>query len=134
MKYSAVITGNPTLRIVSVVMAVLLWIYVMAGKDSEMKIKVPVLFTNLHDSLTVVDKPPVTLDVVLKGDWLSLMMLSKESMKLVVDMQGVGEGTVSYSNLETALVSDSRVHVTRVQPARIEITLARIDTKQQKRK
>lgn len=120
------ISGNLQLKIVSVVMASLLWLYVMAGKDVEKRVQIPVIFANLDDSLTVIDKPPAVLDVELKGDRLSLLSLSEESLQLVLDMKGVHEGAVSFTNLEKSLIPDSRVRVTRIHPARIDISLARV--------
>lgn len=126
MKLPQHIANNLSLKIVSVVMASLFWLYVMAGKDAVKRVQVPVVFANLDDGLTVVDKPPASLDVELQGNRLSLLTLSQGSLKLVLDMAGVQEGSVSFSNLEKAVVADSRVRVMRVYPARIEISVAKI--------
>ncbi|MBT0664598.1 hypothetical protein KI809_09835 [Geobacter pelophilus] len=120
------IANNLLLKIVSVVMASLFWLYVMAGKDAELRVQVPVVLVNLGNNLTIVDKPPVSLDVELHGSRLALLALRKESLRLVLDMDGVKEGSVSFSNLDKALIADSRVRVTRISPAHIELTLAKV--------
>jgi hypothetical protein len=119
------IANNLLLKIVSVVMASLFWLYVMAGKDAELRVRVPVILVNLDNSLTIVDKPPVSLDVELHGSRLALLTLKKD-LRLVLDMEGVKEGSVSFSNLDKVLIADSRVRVTRISPAHIELTLARV--------
>jgi YbbR domain-containing protein len=134
MKLPLLISNNLSLKIVSVVIASLFWLYVMAAKDTEKRVQVPVEIVNLDDSLTIVDKPPAALDVELRGDRLSLLTLSQVSLKLVLDMKNVKEGSVSFSNLEKSLVSNNRIRVTRVNPARIEITLARLDKENRKGK
>lgn len=126
MKIPLFIAVNLPLKVMSVVMASLLWLYVMAGKDIEKRVQIPVVFANLDDSLTVIDKPPPFLDVELKGDRLAFMTLSEDTMKLVLDMKGVSEGAVSFQYLEKSLNLHSRVRVARIHPARIEISLARV--------
>jgi YbbR domain-containing protein len=133
MKLPLLISKNLSLKIVSVVIASLFWLYVMAAKETEKSVQVPVEIVNLDDSLTIVDKPPALLDVELRGDRLSLLTLSKDSLKLVLDMKSVKEGNVSFSNLEKAVMSNNRIRVTRVYPARIEITLSRLDNEKQSR-
>jgi len=129
MKFPLIPIDNLSLKIVSVVMASLLWLYVMAGKDIEKRVQVPVILKNLDDSLTIIDKPPVSIDIELRGNRLSMLTMSKDSIKLILDMEGVKEGTVLFSNLEKTLISDNRVRVFRIFPSKIEMTLARIDNK-----
>ncbi|GAM11362.1 hypothetical protein OR1_03676 [Geobacter sp. OR-1] len=120
------IANNLSLKIVSLVMGSLFWLYVMAGKDAETRVQVPVVMINLDSGLTIVDKPPVALDVELRGSRLSLMTLRKDSLRLILDMAGVREGSVSFTNLDKTLISDSRIRVTRIYPAHIELSLARL--------
>lgn len=127
MKLPPIIADNLSLKIVSVVMASLFWLYVMARTETTMRLQVPVLLSGLDPELTIVEKPPPFLDVELRGDRLSLMTISRGSLRVVLDMEGVKGGSVAFSEMEKGLIPDSRVRVTRVYPAKIEITVARID-------
>lgn len=125
MRLSETVANNLSLKIISVVMASLFWLYVMAGTDIETRVQVPVLLSKLDPALTVVGMPPPFVDLELRGDRLSLLTLSKDSLKVVLDMEGVKEGSVLFTDLEKSLISDRRVRVARVYPAKMEITVAR---------
>lgn len=129
MRLPGIIANNLSLKVVSVVMASLFWLYVMARSEDTVRIQVPVQLSGLAPDLTIMEKPPSFLDMELKGERLSLMTLSRDSLRVVLDMKGVQEGGVSFVDLAKGLIADRRVRVTRVYPAKIEITVARLADK-----
>lgn len=124
MNFPPIIANNFSLKLVSVVMASLFWLYVVAGRDSEKRLQVPVEIINLAANLTLVEKPPERLEVDLSGSRLALLTVRPESLRLLLDMSEVGEGTVLFTNLENGVRVGSGLRVTRVYPGRIELTVA----------
>ena len=124
MNFPPIIANNFSLKLVSVVMASLFWLYVVAGRDSEKRLQVPVEIINLAGNLTLVEKPPERLEVDLSGSRLALLTVRPESLRLLLDMSEVGEGTVLFTNLENGVRVGSGLRVTRVYPGRIELTVA----------
>ena len=124
MNFPPIIANNFSLKLVSVVMASLFWLYVVAGRDSEKRLQVPVEIINLAGNLTLVERPPERLEVDLSGSRLALLTVRPESLRLLLDMSEVGEGTVLFTNLENGVRVGSGLRVTRVYPGRIELTVA----------
>ncbi len=124
MNLPPVITHNYEIKLVSVVMASLFWLYVMAGGDVVTRVQVPVIYSGLADGLMVLEKPLETLDVEMRGSRLSLLMLRSGNTRAVLDLSGVSQGSVSFVNLESAVQGAKGFRVTRVNPGRIELSIA----------
>jgi len=125
MTLPALITNNLELKIVSVVMASLFWLYVTAGREAETRVQVPVHLVNLADGLACADKVPNHLDLDVKGSRFALMALRPDTLRVALDMNGVGEGSVAFTNLEQVVRMGSGIRITRVYPGRIELVVVR---------
>jgi len=123
MNLPPVITHNFEIKLVSVVMASLFWLYVMGGGDVETRVQVPVVYSGLADGLTVVEKPPEALDVEMRGSRLALLKLKADTPRAVLDLSGVREGRVSFANLESAVQGAKGFRIIRVYPGRIELSV-----------
>ena len=127
MKIPSAISDNFELKLVSVVLASLLWLYVVAGKEGDISVQVPVVYANLADGLTIVRKPPDHIDLILRGNRLAIFSLNRAALCVTLDMSGVGEGTVSFSHLEKNVNIGTMLKVSRIYPAQVDVTLARIN-------
>ena len=90
------LTANLGLKIVSLVVALLLWLYVTAQQGQRQGFKVPLELEHIPDSLTVMQEVPAAVEVTVSGtksDLLKLRFLSK--MRAVVDCSAEKRGTVS---------------------------------------
>lgn len=125
MTLPALITNNLEIKIVSVVMASLFWLYVTAGRETETRVQVPVHLVNLADGLACADKVPNHLDLDVKGSRFALMALRPDTLRVALDMTGVGEGSVAFTNLEQVVRMGSGIRITRVYPGRIELVVVR---------
>ena len=125
MTLPSFITNNLELKIVAVVMASLFWLYVTAGREAETRVQLPVHLVNLADGLTCADKVPTHLDLELTGSRLALMALRPDTLRVTLDMNGVGEGNVAFTNLEQVVRIGRGIRVTRVYPGRIELVVVR---------
>lgn len=125
MTLPALLTNNLELKIVSVVMASLFWLYVTAGRETETRVQVPLHLVNLADGLACADKVPNHLDLDVKGSRFALMALRPDTLRVALDMNGVGEGSVAFTNLEQVVRMGSGIRITRVYPGRIELVVVR---------
>jgi YbbR domain-containing protein len=126
MNVPRLIADNIGLKLVSLVIASLFWLYVIVGREGEIRAKVPVYLVNMSDQVTMVAKPPSTVEVDIRGNRIHLMTLDPGSLRLDLDMRGVEEGTVQFSNLESVLKTGRGVRVTRVYPGRMEVSVAKL--------
>jgi hypothetical protein len=125
MNLPPIVTRNAGLKVASLVIASLFWLYVDAGRFGQARFQVPVVLTGLPDDMAVSGEPPARVDVDMGGSRLALMALRPGSLRLTLDMSGLREGPVSFTNLEKLVSTANALQVTRVYPSRIELVLAR---------
>jgi YbbR domain-containing protein len=116
---------NLGLKVLSLFLATLLWLFVTAGQESELDLQVPVLFEHLSSGLTIVNQPPSRLDVRVAGPKILLMRLRTDRLAAILDLKDAGEGSAGFPGPEKAIRFPEGVRVTRVIPAVIEVRLAK---------
>lgn len=82
---------NLGLKIVSVFLAILLWL-VVAGQPVERSLRVPLEVRNLSASLHVAELPVTTLEVRVRGASSVLSELDAGDIVAYVDLSGLGVG------------------------------------------
>jgi YbbR domain-containing protein len=125
MNVLEMLANNLGLKVLSLFLAVMLWLFVAAGMEAEIGLSLPVVFTHLSSDLAVVNQPPARLDVRLAGPRILLLKLKAAQLPVLLDLQGVREGTTAFPAVEMAIRVPEGVRVTRVTPAAIEVRLAK---------
>jgi hypothetical protein len=116
---------NLELKALSLVLAALLWFSLTFGHDEEARLTLPVTLKNIPPHVSVASALPTTVEVDVSGPKILLANLTKEHVSLTLDLGGVGEGTVSFVNLDKSVRLRSGLRVTRVQPAAVELKLVK---------
>ena len=119
------LTENWGLKALSLLLAALLWLSVTAAKEGEVAVKVPVRINNLAPRLALATKVPSSIDLRIAGPKIRLLCLAKESLVASLDLQGVGEGGVTFADVARTVALPVGLRVTRVNPATIELTLVK---------
>jgi hypothetical protein len=78
---------NLALKIVSVVIAALLWLIVSGEQTVERVLRIPLEFTNLPPQLELVGEPPTVVDVRVRGSSGTLGRLSSGDLAAVLDVR-----------------------------------------------
>lgn len=112
-----------TIRLLSLLLALLLWTFVTGERPAERRCSVPVRCRNVAPGLAATGAPP-SVEAVLSGPWLSLHLLPPESLVIDLDCAGAGAGVTAFPAVEQCLILPPALRVTRVSPARIDIRLA----------
>jgi YbbR domain-containing protein len=128
MNVREMLTHNIGLKALSLFLAMMLWLFVAAGMESEIALFMPVVFAHLSPGLAIVNQPPARIDVRLAGPRILLLKLKAERLPVFLDLQGVREGITAFPAVEMAIHIPEGVRVTRVTPAAIEVRLAKIGT------
>lgn len=124
MNWREMLTHNLGLKTLSLLLAAVLWLFVAAERETEIGASVAVGFKNVAPGLAIVNRPPSRLDVRLAGPKVLLLRLRAENLSVLLDLQGAGGGTTSFTGLEKEIPLPAGVRVTRVTPAVIEVKLA----------
>ena len=73
-------------KIVSILLAVILWGYLTSTKSGELKLKIPVTYKNLDESLIVSRVSPKSVFVRVKGRKEDLKIVNIKNVKIIVDL------------------------------------------------
>jgi hypothetical protein len=122
--------SNLGLKALSLLLAALLWFSLTFRHDEEVRLTVPVVLKNIPPQLAVAGSPPTAVELDVSGPKILLANLTKERLSATLDLGGVGEGTVSFANLDKTVRLRSGLRVIRVQPATLELKLVKADKKQ----
>ena len=125
MKLVETVTHNLGLKLLSLFLAAVLWLFVTASHDEEIGLSCPVACANIPPGLAIVNRLPTQVDVRLAGPRILLLRLKSERPTVLLDLRGLGEGLTSFPEVETKFRIPYGVRVTRVTPASIEVRLAK---------
>ncbi|CAO0821745.1 YbbR-like domain-containing protein [Desulfarculales bacterium] len=118
------ITHNWSLKLLALVIAVFMWVFVVGQEKSEISVRVPVEITNVPTDLLVVDDSLDEVDVRLYGPHSLIRRVASERLAKVVDLSGMGLGEHIFQVLPEDLRLPPGVRVIRVSPGSFTFTLA----------
>ncbi|SDZ91855.1 YbbR-like protein [Desulfuromusa kysingii] len=123
------LTENWTLKIISLVFAVLLWVFIMGERQLEVGYRVPLELQNIPKSLMVANEIPSMVDVRVSGPRTLQMKASSNDISIIVDLADLQPGLTTFKRLEERLNLPSGLRVTRLSPSFIDLKLERIKQK-----
>lgn len=123
------ITENWTLKLLSLVFALMLWFFIMGERRLEVNYRVPLELQNLPKELMVANEIPSMVDVRISGPRTLLMKVSPNDISITVDLTGLRPGLTSFRRLEERLNLPSGLRVTRLSPSFVDLRLERIQQK-----
>jgi YbbR domain-containing protein len=121
--------GHPGLKLLSVAIAVLLWFTVSGEEVVERSLRVPLELRNIPDQLELVDSPPVTVDVRVRGTTGVVSHLDAGDVVAVLDLSSGRPGRRLFHLTSTQVQGPLGVEVVQVNPATIPLTFERTGTK-----
>jgi len=124
-----IFTENWTLKLISVVFAVLLWMFIMGERRLEVGFRVPLELQNIPQDLMLANEVPSLVDVRISGPRTLLMKVSPNDISIVVDLSDLKPGLTTFKRLEERLNLPSGLRVTRLSPSFIDLKLERIKEK-----
>jgi hypothetical protein len=124
MSLAASLKANAGLKLLALFIAANLWYAATQRREVEESRSVPVVLVNLPSHLAVADKPPSFVLVAVAGQKNALRAEKLADLRAVLDLRGLGAGTVSFDS-QAAVKLRSGLRIVRVQPARIELRLVK---------
>lgn len=128
MNFNGKISPNTVNKILSVTIAIFLWIFVIGGENPVVKERtirsVPVNLKNLEmledNNLTIAGSTQYTVDVKIKGQRTVVDPLTAEDIEVEADLFGYGQGQ-HYINV-TAIVPDN-TELVEIRSPRIQVNI-----------
>ena len=123
------LTENWTLKLISLGLALLLWMFIMGERRLEVGYPVPLELQSLPKGLMVANEVPSLIDVRVSGPRTLLSKISPNDISIVVDLADLKPGLTTFKRLEERLNLPSGLRVTRLSPSFIDLKLERIKQK-----
>jgi hypothetical protein len=112
---------NLALKLVSLVLAALLWLIVSGEQTVERVLRIPLEFTNIPAQLELVGDPPTVVDVRVRGSSGTLGRLSSGEMAAVLDVRSPRPGQRLYHLTGSDVRAPFGVDVVQVTPSSIAL-------------
>ena len=123
------ITRNWHLKLLSLVFASLLWLFVTGEQRAEVGYSVPLELKNVPTDLIVANEVPSLVNLRISGPRTLLSNLESSSLSLSVDLRGLEPGLTTFKRLDENLNIPSALKVVRLSPSYVEVKLERIREK-----
>ncbi len=123
------ITRNWHLKLLSLVFASLLWLFVTGEQRAEVGYSVPLELKNVPADLIVANEVPSLVNLRISGPRTLLSNLESSSLSLSVDLRGLEPGLTTFKRLDENLNIPSALKVVRLSPSYVEVKLERIREK-----
>ncbi len=119
------LTKNWTLKLLSLVFAMILWMFIMGERHLEVGYTVPLELQKIPKDLIISNQVPSLIDVRISGPRTLLMKVSPNDISITVDLSDLKPGLTTFKRLEERLNLPSGMRVTRVSPSFVDIRLDR---------
>lgn len=112
---------NLALKVVSVVLAALLWLIVSGEQTVERVLRIPLEYTNIPEQLELVGETPTVVDVRVRGSSGTLGRLSPGELAAVLDVRTPRPGQRLYHLTGSEVRAPFGVDVVQVTPSSIAL-------------
>jgi len=117
------ITTNPWLKLASLVLAIVMWFFVVSKGSSVIVVDVPIGFKNVPANLEIVDEPK-TINISIEGQERLLKRLMQEDISVSIDLSNVKEGKGFFSLTPDNIAGLPRaLTVTRILPQTVTLLI-----------
>lgn len=112
---------NWGLKTVSFLIALLLWLFVVGEKQSDVHMSLPLVLDNLPRSMIVTSNVPNEVSVRVTGPRTIIATMKPSQYRVSLDLQGIKPGTSSYELLASRFGFPRGVRVSDISPSVVTI-------------
>ncbi|MEA3465745.1 MAG: CdaR family protein [Thermodesulfobacteriota bacterium] len=123
------IVHNWPFKLLSLIFALLLWMFVMGEQKAEVGYTVPLELKHLPVGLVVANEVPSVVAVRISGPRTLLSKLKTSALSMSVDLRGLQPGLTTFKRLDENLNIPKALRVSRLSPSYVEVKLERIREK-----
>ncbi len=119
-RFNKFITTNPWLKLASLILAVILWFFVVSKGRSVIVMDVPIELKNIPAKLEVVDGPK-TVNISIEGQERLLKKLREEDISVIIDLGNVKKGKTFFSLSADNIALPKLLTVNKISPQTIKL-------------
>jgi YbbR domain-containing protein len=119
--------GDIGLRVLAVVLAIGLWIFVNAGERGSVEsLTVPISYATLPAGMVMVNHPPGQVKIEVTGPRTLLSLLDPERLTLKIDLHNVATGQSEYKIYPAMFNVGRNTSVTSISPDQLSLDVDRL--------
>ncbi len=115
--------GNPGMKVLSVVLAISLWIFVTYRGQSEIAVDVPIGFRNVPKGLELLRESAKTVALNLRGQERLLKSLKPMDINVVLDLSNAKKGEMTFYLNKNDVLVPGTVDILRLEPTAVRVVL-----------
>jgi YbbR domain-containing protein len=123
-----VLTAHWEIKLIAVLVACTLWFFVATSEQSQLALPTPVEYVGLGSDLVLVDGQRETVDVEVRAVRSVVARLGPETVRVHVDLTGLEQGESVVQLTPSDVQVPPGATVTRITPARLQLTVAAATT------
>lgn len=120
---------NFGLKIVAVLLAVFLWLFVTSRGQSEMSLNVPVEFKNIPAGLEMVNTSTKTIELSIRGQERFMQFIKSTDIRVSVDLSKAKKGEGVYYISRSDVILPNTVTVANINPSSVRVTFEEMKTR-----
>ena len=122
-------TKNLPLKLISILLAVILWYFVVSERSGEITISIPLDFHNIPTSLIIIKNPLESINVRIGGPATLLRGLSPKDVKAIIDLSNAKAGLTEFAIQAEQITLPRGLRITMISPASIMLRLEELSSK-----
>jgi YbbR domain-containing protein len=118
-----VITKNPALKAISLILAIILWLFVKSTSEGEVGLQVPLEFFRCPSGLIVTQVSEDAITVRIMGHLSQVERLSAGEGKARIDLSNAKAGSNTFAISADNFVIPKTLKITQISPSTIKVEL-----------
>ena len=120
------ITKNPTLKVISLILAIILWVFVKSKSGGEVGLVIPLEFYRVPISLIVTHVSDEAINVRINGSFMQLQRLPTREIRARIDLSRARPGINSFDILPDNFNISKTLDITQISPSSVKVDLDRV--------
>lgn len=120
---------NLPFKILAVLLAIIMWYFVVGEERAEVGLSVPLELTNIPRDLIVVNNVVHGIDIRVNGPSSLVRSLAAEKLSKRLDLSNTKAGTISFPITSEGISLPRGVKVSRINPTQVMVVLQKLMTK-----
>jgi YbbR domain-containing protein len=117
------ITKNTTIKVISLILAIILWVFVKSKSGGEVGLVVPLEFYRVPTSLIVTNVTDDAINVRITGSVIQLQGLPTREIRARIDLSRARPGTNSFDILPDNFNISNTLDITQISPSSVKVDL-----------
>lgn len=119
-------TKNVSLKLLSIVLAIILWYFVINEKAGETALSIRPDFRNIPSSLIIFKNPAESINIRVTGPVTLLRGLNPRDIKALIDLSDAKPGVATFGIQPENIIVPRGLQVTMVSPASITLRFEKL--------